>query len=265
MPSSRRDLLKRAAATSALPFIPSAFSQTATNQSPPSPNVPASSRDKFNADGSVRPFAGNTVISHLPAQCSLRDRIADLRDALDRTSYRSTFALLPVDSYHMTVFGGLNDQQRQAPLWPADLPANTPIEECTRILDARFATFRLDCPLPIRMKLDRADTIANSNGVSLHLLPADEAENRAIRHLRDRLSSVFGFRDPGHDTYVFHITVAYRLAMLPPGQDRDYRTLLDAHAARIVDAAPIIELGLPAFCSFRDMYRFEPLRYLRTS
>jgi hypothetical protein len=265
MPSTRRDLLKRAAATAALPFIPSDFAQTSITQPPTSPKLPASSRDKFNADGSVRPFAGNTVICHLPAQCLLRDRIADLRDALDRTPYRSTFALLPVDSYHMTVFGGLNDQQRYAPLWPADLPTSTPIEQCTRILDARLAAFELDRPMPIRMKLDRAETLANSDGVSLHLLPADVAENSAIRHLRDRLAKVFGFRDPGHDAYVFHITVAYRLAMLAPAQDRDYRALLAAHTARIVDAAPIIELGLPAFCSFRDMYRFEPVRYLRTS
>jgi hypothetical protein len=263
MNSTRRDLLKLAMGTAAAFHLRMATAQQpSVKQASP---VPKGSRSKFNADGSVRGFAGNTIISHLPAQGALRDATVALHDALLIAPFRARFAVLPTDSYHMTVFNGANDQDRVPATWPTDLPQEMPIEECTRIFDARLASFLLDRPMPIRMKLDQAITAGYTDACSLRLVPADDAENHAIRGLRDRLADLLHLHAPDHATYAFHITIAYRLSELSAADDRAYRNLLADHVARISAAAPVIELGLPEFCSFKNMHRYDVLRYLRTA
>jgi hypothetical protein len=262
MLQSRRDLVKLAMSSAVASLLPQAYSQTPT---PGQPNtLPVGSRGKFYPDGSVHPFAGNTVISHLPAQCALRDATVVLHDALLAAPYGTKFATLPTDSYHMTVFSGVNDQGRTPTLWPSDIPIDIPIEECTRILNARLSSFKTDSPMPIRMKIDQPGTIQYTGGCSLRLVPADESANRGVRRLRDQLSEVFRFRGTDHSTYEFHITIAYSIGGLTNGEGQAYRKLLTEHAESIESAAPVIELGLPEFCSFSDMYRFNVLSYLRT-
>jgi len=260
---SRRDVLRSALASSAASVLFPAYGQQVGPQT--SSSLPPGTRDKFNPDGSVLPFAGNTVISHLPAQCGLRDATVALHDALLASSIRSRFAVLPTDSYHMTVFGGANDKDRTPASWPRDLGLDMPIEECTRILNQRLATFDLSRPMPIRMKIDQTATIRYKGACSLRVAPVDDQENDAIRSLRDRLSDVFHLRATDHATYEFHITIAYQLGDLDPTQERDYRSLISRYAEKIAAAAPTIELGLPEFCSFRDMFRYDILRLLRTS
>ncbi len=262
MHSSRRDVLKLALASSAASLVLPSYGQQSAPHSESS--LPTGTRGKFNPDGSVRPFAGNTVISHLPAQCALRDAAVALHDALLASPIRSKFAVLPTDSYHMTVFSGVNDQGRTPASWPHDLAIDMPIEECTRILNDRLASFVLNRPMPIRMKIDQAATTGYTGGCSLRLRPADDAEDSRIRGLRNRLADVFQFRAADHTRYEFHITIAYPLADLEAAEYRIYRTLLTTHVQEIASASPIIELGLPEFCSFRDMYRYDLLRYLRT-
>jgi hypothetical protein len=263
MQTSRRDLLKTLVASSAVSLLlPQAHGQTYPEKQPDA--LPAGTLNKFNPDGSVHPFAGNTVISHLPAQCALRDATVALHDAMLAAPFHARFAALPTDSYHMTVFSGVNDQGRGPASWPSDIPIDTPIEECTRILNGRLASFKTACPMPLRMKIDPAATNVYTGGCSLRLVPADEAANRNIRTLRDQLAEVFRFRAADHATYEFHITIAYSLGQLSAPNERAYRVLLAYHVARIASAVPIIELGLPEFCSFRDMYRYDLVRYLQT-
>ncbi len=195
----------------------------------------------------------------------LRDAMVTLRDSLRASPFAARFALLPTDSYHMTVFGGANDQGRSTQSWPGDIAMDTPIEVCTRILETRLASFWTDCPMPIRMKIDAARTVENDNGCGLLLAPADEAQNKAVRSLRDRLAEVFRFRAEDHATYQFHISIAYQVAAMAPPEVRAYRALMANHVARIISAVPLLELGLPEYCSFRDMYRYDVLRYLQTA
>jgi hypothetical protein len=66
---------------------------------PTAPKIP--SRDtllKFNPDGSKRPFAGNTVICHLPIQGAVRDALIALHEDLKQSPYRSRLGLTSPDS-----------------------------------------------------------------------------------------------------------------------------------------------------------------------
>jgi hypothetical protein len=194
----------------------------------------------------------------------MRDAIVALHDALAKSACRQKISLLPPDSLHMTVFSGANDQDRTRTLWPSDLTLTATIEECNRVVGERMKSFHLDCEIPLRMRLDEVHTLGYENACSLRMVPVDEAERMKLRTLRDRLADVYLFRATDHDRYEFHITVAYQMAPFSREEDAAYTSLLELHVPRIAAAEPVLELGPPEFCTFKDMYRFDPQKILRS-
>ena len=75
---------------------------------------------------------------------------------------------------------------------------------------------------------------------------------------------IFRFREANHDTLGFHISMAYQMRGFTGGEKQKYQDLLSQHIATICAVTSIIELGVPEFCTFEDMYRFEVLALLRT-
>ncbi|RZU43656.1 DUF1868 domain-containing protein [Edaphobacter modestus] len=220
--------------------------------------IPKDTLLKFNPDGSPRPFAGNTVICHLPQQSRFHDAVAALGDALRSSSFGTKLAVLPSDSYHATILGGPNDQDRRRYGWPSDIPINTPIAECNRIIGERIARFRMHTELPLRFRLDKEKTLAPQRPCGLQLVPADANEKLKLRTLRDRMATeVFRYRAPGHDTFGFHISLAYQMRGFTAGERQHYQDLLAQNLTMIDAATSIIELGVPEFSTFVDMYRFE--------
>jgi hypothetical protein len=227
--------------------------------------VPKDTLLKFNSDGSPRPFAGNTVICHLPQQSHFRDAVAALGDALRSSSFAGKLAVLPSNSYHVTILGGPNDQDRARYGWPSDIPINTPIAECNRIIGERIARFRMHSELPIRFCVDKEKTVAPQRASGLQLVPADAKEKLKLRTLRDQMATeVFHYRTADHETYGFHISLAYQMSGFTAEERQEYQSRLVHHLPSIIAAAPTIELGVPEFCTFGDMYRFEIQTLLRT-
>ena len=62
-----------------------------------------------------------------------------------------------------------------------------------------------------------------------------------------------------HDSYGFHITMAYLIDWLDAAALPAWQAMLNAVEADIVRRAPVLELRPPAFCSFADMNWFEEL------
>lgn len=227
--------------------------------------IPRDTRLKFNPDGRPRPFAGNSVICHLPQQSRFRDTVAALGDALRSSSFAGKLAVLPSDSYHVTILGGLNDQDRTRYGWPSDPPINAPIAECNRIIGERITRFRMRSELPIRFRLDKEKTVAPQRASGLQLVPADAKEKQKLHMLRDQMSSeVFRYRAADHETFGFHVSLAYQMSGFTSEEKREYEDILQLHLPIIESAAPVIELGVPEFCTFEDMYRFEIRTLLRT-
>ena len=162
---TRRSFLSNVALTVGAITAPSAASvlaQGTQHTLPTTPKIPTSdTRLKFNPDGTRRPFRGNTVICHLQPQGATRDAVERIATDLQRSSLMPKIALTPPASYHMTVYPGANDQDRDITGWPAGLPKDTSIDECNRTIGERMQQFHLGCDLPIRMKVDVAKTIAN--------------------------------------------------------------------------------------------------------
>ncbi len=217
---------------------------------------------KFNSDGTRRPFAGNTVICHLPVQCAMRDTMLELRAAMERSSFCHKLGLTSADSYHMTIFPGANDQDRMVSGWPSYVPADAPIDVCTQMVGERMEKARLKCELPLRVHIDQSATTNFRTACSLRMIPVDPNENAKLRSVRNQLAEVYGFRLKDHATYQFHITMSYQTAPFTPDERSAYRELLEKHIKQIVNAQPVLELGNPEYCTFPDMFRFEPRKLL---
>jgi hypothetical protein len=268
---SRRSFLLGVSACSLAGILPSQLAaqvagpQNFEQNDPQLAVIPRDSLLKFNLDGTPRRFAGNTVICHLPQQTRFRDAVVAFGHALHSSSFGTKLAGLPDDSYHATLLGGPNDQDRHRYGWPSDIPISTSIAECNRIIGERIARFRMNTELPLRFYLDKEKTLAPLLACGLQLVPADAEEERKIRRLRDRMADeVFRYREANHESFGFHISMAYQMRDFTVGEKHKYQDLLAQHVTTICAATSIIELGVPEFCTFEDMYRFEVLTLLRT-
>lgn len=222
---------------------------------------------KFFADGRVKPFLGNTIVCHLPQQGAGAEPFNALLDVyreMPQYSFVRKLTLLPPSSYHMTVFGAANDQDRRVPLWPADLPLDLPMAECNRLLGERLRRFQLgeDAP-PYRMRVEPSEPPASEAPITLRLVPIDETENVRLRRLRDRLSKCLAIRAPSHDTYRFHVTLAYLIRWLTLEEHREFRGALEHWRETVARRCPVIELGAPEYCTLKDMFAFERQFYLQ--
>ncbi len=262
--SSRRDFIQRGAAASAVLLATHGLRA----QEQPASSFAIPSRDtllKFDARGNVRPFAGNTVICHLPVQCAMRDQMILLHDALAVSPFHEALGLTASASYHMTIFPGANDQDRSITGWPSYVAKDDSIAVCNQAVLERMASTRLRCELPIRVRVDQPNTLVYPTAATLRMSPADDKEERKLRSLRDQLAEVYGFRTKSHDAYAFHMTLSYQIQPFSPQQQSAYRRLLNEYVPRIAAAATELEFGIPEYCTFPDMQRFEPRLLLRCS
>lgn len=220
---------------------------------------------KFNQDGSPRPFAGNTVICHLPVQCAMRDAMVALHQELAASALHPKLGLTSTDSYHMTLFPGANDLDRNLYGWPRYVPLDASIEECSRTVGERMTMAKLTCRLPLHVRVDVPATLNYFSACTLRMVPATSEENVKLRSVRNQLAEIYGFRSHDHDQYTFHITMAYQLAQFTQAEQVAYRKILREHLRHIVAAEPILDLGEPEYCVFLDMFRFEPRTLLACS
>jgi len=257
--TSRRNFLQLAAIGAASMAAPTSLlaQQSATY----SPDVGR----KFYPDGRVHPFAGNTIICHLPQQgehAACFNAILDIYREAPKHAFLRKVALLPPSSYHMTVFGGANDQPRKSESWPADLPLNMPMEDCNRVVADRLRAFDPANTLPIRMKVDPVQNLENGRALSFRLQPFDDAENVKVRRLRDRLADVLKIRPPSHDGYQFHISFGYSIALFDSAEQHEAQRMWREWAAQIASESPEIILGAPEYCTFDDMFAFHRQFYI---
>lgn len=220
---------------------------------------------KFTADGRVKPFAGNTIVCHLPQQGEgqpVFDHFLDIYRELPAHGFTRKITALPPSSYHMTIFGGANDSVRKPGLWPKDLPLDLPLAECDRILGDRLRNARFDVTAPIRMRIDDREPPHHTEPLLIDLVPVDEAENRRLRQMRDEISTLLGIRAPNHDRYQFHITLAYQVAWFNATEQQEYEATCLRWRQGLRRQVPLVTFGPPEYCTLKDMFAFNRQFYL---
>jgi len=223
----------------------------------PSRKYPSGVPDKFDPDGNVQHFPGNTIICHLSNSTELYSSLMILYGRLTQSPLSHLYELLPPSSWHMTVFEGVVDKMREPGYWPSNLAMNASLEECTALYENELSSFDLQTDLPYHLSIVGFEPL--KNGISLHIEP-HMTDNRALRGLRERLADLLQIRHPNHDRYGFHVSLAYLLRHLTDDQKPELKSLLMDHFR---DMPKEFELGPPEFCKFEDMFGFEPLFYLK--
>ncbi|KAH8912132.1 DUF1868-domain-containing protein [Coniochaeta sp. PMI_546] len=224
-----------------------------------SPQYPSGIPGKFDKDGNVQPFPGNTIVCHLSQSSEVYASLLGLYDKLRTGPYSHLYTLLPPPSWHMTVFEGVCDQVRKSGYWPSNLPSDTPLADCTSHFAAKLNAFDLRCDPPYRMRIRGIDPL--EIGLGLHLEFQNAQEETPFRALRDRISQTLNLRQPGHESYGLHLSLAYLLRHLTEDQKAEITNLVLDH---LKDSPVDFELGAPEFCTFEDMFAFKRLFYLRT-
>lgn len=213
---------------------------------------------KFEPDGTVLPFPGNTLICHLSPTSDLYRALITLVNELKQQTFISHYVLLPPTSWHMTVFEGVSDQIREAGSWPSDLGHDVPLQDCTNHFRHKLASFELDCAPPLKMTVAGWEPLLD--GIAVKVVPASIEEDIRLRGLRDRLASHLKTRYPGHESYSFHISLAYTLCSLEEKDQRATMAFLEEQQSKL---PANFELGAPEFCVFDNMMDFRREFFLK--
>ena len=206
---------------------------------------------RFNEHGEFLAEAGNTVVCHLADGSRTQQAIFDVRRRLLAMPEASHLAFTPVSSLHMTVFQGIIEFRRAWPYWPKEMPEDTSIDAMTDYYLERLRTFSA---LPAF-----AMQVTGVRPLGLTLKGVTPEDDRIVAMWRDAFAEAFGYRHPDHDSYEFHITLAYIVRWLDPSCLPRWQTVLDECLEDLRSAAPVIEMRPPAFCEFRDMKQFKEL------
>lgn len=215
---------------------------------------------KFFPDGRVHPFAGNTVVCHLDQQGPRSlpfDAMLDIYREIPGKSYADKLSLLPPSSYHVTLFGGATDANREPGQWPRGVLPTASIAECNRIVGERLREARITPLSKIRMTVDPTDSGYDENTLRMPLVPYDEGEAAKLGIFRDTLAEVVGVRSPNHENYQFHVTIGYLIRPFDRHELRDALADMAKWKDRMASTSPIIELGRPEYCIFDDMFAFK--------
>lgn len=215
---------------------------------------------KFNPDGTVLPFPGNTIICSLSEENDLYHRLLTLVEQFEKQDFALRFALLPPTSWHMTLFEGVCDNIREPELWPAELPLDATLHECTSFIEQKLQNFDSGCDSPFHMNIEGWESL--KTGIALTVAPASEEEEARLREVRDRLAVHLGIRAPDHEGYIFHISLTYTLRYLTEQEELVVAEFLNAH---LPDLPSSFELESPEFCVFDDMTAFHRRLFLERS
>ena len=208
---------------------------------------------KFHEDGSVRRFPGNTVVAPIRLGCSAYDVMLQLRQMFTDAGLDENYILLPEDSYHMTVLDWVCDQVRDREHWPVGLPLDTPLEA----VDAYISKAVAGVPMPggVKMKFDRLNI--SKNAVLALLQPADAEAEKTLWDFRNAAADAVGLHLPNHQTYRFHISLAYT-RIVPEGETAAAVEKLTEQIDCFLKKQAVFTTGCPYMAYFDDMLAFSP-------
>ncbi|VZI19746.1 unnamed protein product [Fusarium fujikuroi] len=93
---------------------------------------PPAVHTKFSPDGNPLRYPGNTTVCHIPAESPVLLGLWDVYNTIaSHPTLSKRFRLLPPDSWHMTVFDGVREEEAEPGMWPEGLE-KLPLDECTR-------------------------------------------------------------------------------------------------------------------------------------
>ena len=209
---------------------------------------------KFHPDGTPRLFAGNTIICFVAPERSISQATVAFQNALRQATFGGKFALLPQSSFHMTVMELLCDQVRAAERWSAQLALDASLPASDTFFLERVPAI----PAPDGLSM-RVTGLFHRDNLMLTLQPATTDTAAALRDYRAAVASATGVRFPDHDSYGFHLSLAYRLVHLDSAEEAALAELCRRWLPRLQAEGASIALPRPLLTCFDDMTSFVPM------
>lgn len=210
---------------------------------------------KFHEDRSARVFPGNTIICPVAAPSQSMQVLKQIYDDLQQQPWAGKFALLPPSSYHMTLFEGVCDQVRDAEHWVRGLPLDAPLAVVDDYLSRQWQTLPEFSAPDMRFK-----RLEYGEFITILLEPVNETVEQKLRQARDVLAEALQIRFPGHETYRFHLSLAYGIIPINVDDRKQMDRWVERWEPVLRDALNPVELLPPALCFFEDMTHFAPSR-----
>ena len=206
---------------------------------------------KFHPDGTVRSYPGNTIICFVdPSRhAGVFQECVWAQKQLQGMRCRHKFGFLPPDSFHMTVIELLCDQVRIPRKWSRFLPLSASLEET----DHFFLSKASQTPAPTELKM-RYKLVCEP--ATIEVEPADEKTGQALEDYRNRISEITGVRFSDHDTYKFHISLAYNLVKLNSAERQEMLRTLEKIDQRLKRSFGVFRTASPQLAFFDNMFRF---------
>lgn len=212
---------------------------------------------KFTPEGEVLHHPGNTFLCHVPTDSPLFAGLCAVQDGLIGSPFADSMVFLPRESFHMTVFCGISGAPLGVDGWPAGLGRDVGFEAINHVFRERLRDFHFDGPLRVR-----ASGVNGPNSISME--PDGTTEKARLRELRDRLRDLTGLPRDDHETYRFHISLAYMLRFLPTEEADALISLSEDLFVRHLARLEPITFTSVEFCRFETMFRFDPICIVRS-
>ena len=209
---------------------------------------------KFNGDGTVRRFRGNTVISFVAPESPLGRCAGRARGVIEASAAAPGLTLLPPSSYHVTVIRLICDEDREPTKWSSHLDLQCPLQDVDAFMTGAMTS--VDPPEPIEMQYHAMSAL---DVVAIELEPASPAAAASLNSYRDVVAEATGVRHDDHDDYVFHLSLAYRVRPLSSTESAELAEALSTAHSQLVGERPFI-LPAPVLTFFDDMFEFRPDR-----
>ena len=205
---------------------------------------------KFDHNGKPLPFPGCSIISKIPLKSDLFYEIKLLQLKYKNLSPEKAYTYLPETSFHMTLFDCCNVNTVNTPYWPKKIVEDNNYTKIAYVLSKRIKKYIFPDKFDLKLK-------KLFGGYSIILEGNTNKDEKIIRDYRNKLSDLLGIRFENHETYSFHITLAYILRKL---KDHEIKKVIKINFRLLegfVKKFPIIQIEKPELCTFENMYEFK--------
>ena len=205
---------------------------------------------KFDNSGKPLPFPGCSIICKIPIKSDLFYEIKLLQSKYKEFNPDQAYTYLPHTSFHMTLFDCCNINTLNTQYWPDNITKDNNYKIISNLLSKRIKDLKF--PEKFNLKLKKL-----FGGYSIVLEGNTKKDEKIIRDYRNKLSTLLGIRFENHETYSFHITLAYILRKL---KDDEIKKLI-IYNSKLLEGffkkIPIIQIKKPELCTFENMYEYK--------
>ncbi len=204
---------------------------------------------KFDKEGNVLPYYGNTIISFMNQKTNeIYQTAVKVQKQLMESGFKDCLSFLPPSSFHMTVLPLCRVIDKGTQEWPNFIPEIISFKQVDLILMEKVEKIKF--PEGIVMILDSCDE------TKLVAKPFNEQSEKLLKQYRDEISEITGIRHGEHGIYRFHISYSYKIKPFNEQQQKEKDELCAGITEELQRIAHPFPVSAAQFVIFNDMLSY---------